>query len=133
MHSYPIKLYSAALVSVALIVTAAPVRAEDATSPSVSGTAFERLYDPNTGKSIALTTKTGKNGARYQVLNKCAQGETKGTGTCRSTRALTTANGKVATLTKTGIKGENAVRARLKVTGFGDRTTIKKYRKLRQP
>jgi len=133
MHPNPIKLYSAALVSVALIVTAAPVLAQNATSPSVSSTAFKRLYDPNTGKSIALTTKTGENGARYQVLNKCAQGETQGTGTCRSTRALTTANGKVATLTKTGIKGENAVRARLKVTGFGDRTTIKKYRKLRQP
>ena len=133
MHPNPIKFTSAALVSVALTLTAAPVLAQDSTSPSVSGTASKRIYDPNTGKSISVTTKTGANGATHQVVNKCAQGETQGTGKCRSTRTLTTANGEVATRSNTGIMGENAFRSRQKATGFGNRTTIKKRGKLRQP
>ena len=125
MHRPSNIFYKSALFCAALGLSAAPALAQS--------TSTEHVYDPNTGKSYSVTTKTGANGATHEVVHKCAGGETSGTGKCHASRTLTNANGDVATRSATGIMGENGYRARQKSTGFGGRTTIRKRAGARKP
>ncbi len=125
-------LFSTTIICAALSMSAAPVLAQDSGETSTQGQSVERVYDPETGKYVSVTTKTGPNGATQEVVHKCVGGESVDNTKCATKRTVTNADGEVATRNSVGIFGENGFRQRQKTTGFDGDTRKVKRRGLRR-